>query len=60
MELFAVLKGVSACQTLARDDHESVARGGDAARNVFEVAVNLFFPYGEESGYIFGIKCSFL
>ena len=59
-ESFAVFENIAACQALAGIYLQPVTIGADTAGYMLKVGKDLLFPYGEGSGYIFGIKCSFL
>lgn len=59
-EPFAVFEGKTAGQTLAGIYLQPVTIGADAPGYMLKVGKDLLFSYGEGSGYIFGIKCSFL
>ena len=59
-EPFAVFENITAGQALAGIYLQLVALGADAAADMLKVGIDLLFPYREDSGYIFGIKCFFL
>jgi hypothetical protein len=59
-EPFAVFEGKIAGQALAGIYLELVTIGGDTAGYMLKVGKDLLFPDGQDSGDIFGIKCSFL
>ena len=59
-EPLAVFEKITAGQALAGIYLQLVTLGAGAAGYMLKVGRDLLFSYREDSGYLFGIKCSFL